>query len=258
MFIRVLHLVIAVGLTVPAAALLALARPVLARRPRTLIRLRGRVLQTWAKAVCRGLNIRVRIQGGPPEHAAKLFIVSNHMSYLDILILASVCPLAFVSKHDVADWPVIGWLAKMVGTIFVNREAKLSSMGLVDSVVEALRCGARVLVFPEGTSTDGQGLLPFKTGLFEAPARAGAVVQPIVLRYAGVNGRPLTPDARDAICWYDGTPFAEHIWRLLGLRGIRVEATFTPPVEPDASRKVLAARIRLTMDRYFRPLITES
>ncbi len=259
MSVRLIRLLTALAVTLAVAAPAILALLLTAGLPpRFQTRLKGLIFQTWGRALCRAMRIKVRIHGTLPAEAERLFLVANHCSYLDIAVLASVLTLSFVSKHDVARWPGIGLLARMIGTIFVNRAKPLSSRALVDSVVRSLERGARVLVFPEGTSTSGQGMLPFKTGLFEAPARAGAVIQPLLIRYSALNRRPLTPETRDLICWYDGTAFGEHAWRLLAAGPIEADVFFCRPVPPSASRKSLAASARSSLEEHFRPLIRSS
>jgi len=257
MAIRIFNLVFLLGVSAPIIGLMILTLGLCAWVPeKTLVRLRGFFLQNLGRAICRSLKIKVRERGfAHPVRRGKVFLVSNHLSYLDIVILASVRPVAFVSRHDVADWPVIGTLARLVGTIFINRGQKLASRKLIETVTSALHQGASVLVFPEGTSTDGQGLLPFKTALFEAAVRSGAMVQPVLLRYVKVENRPLNSSGRDLVCWYDGRSFPRHAWDLLGLRGLEVEVCFIKPIRPGSDRKALAARVRQNMSESFRPLI---
>lgn len=254
---KIINLLIVLGLTAGIVAVMILCLFPWSWLPeKTLIRRRAFFFQTWAKAVSRGLGMKVRVRGSRPRPLPdKMFFVSNHLSYLDIVVLASVRPVAFVSRHDVAGWPVVGLLARLVGTIFVNRDLRFRSRDLVRKLTESLNHGAHLLVFPEGVSTDGQGLLPFKTTLFEAPARAGAVIQPVTLRYVSVGDRPLDSETRDLICWYGGTNFIKHVWRLLGVRGIRVEVDFGRMIQPTSSRKVLARQARQSMAENFRPLL---
>jgi len=255
---RILNLVFLLGVSAPIIGLMILTLGLCAWAPeKTLVGLRGFFLQNLARAMCRSLKIKVRERGfAHLVRRGKVFLVSNHLSYLDIVVLASVRPVAFVSRHDLAGWPVIGTLARLVGTIFVHRGQKLASRKLIETVTSALHQGASVLVFPEGTSTDGQGLLPFKTALFEAAVRSGAMVQPVLLRYVKVETRPLDLSGRDLVCWYDGRSFPRHAWDLLGLRGLEAEVFFTAPIEPGADRKALAAQVRRTMAESFRPLIS--
>lgn len=254
---KIINLLIVLGLTAGIVVIMILCLFPWSWLPeKTLVRRRAFFFQTWAKAVSRGLGMKVRVRGSRPRPLPdKMLFVSNHLSYLDIVVLASVWPLAFVSRHDVAGWPVVGLLARLVGTIFVNRDLRFRSRDLVRKLTGSLNQGTHLLVFPEGTSTDGQGLLPFKTTLFEAPARTGAVIQPVTLRYVSVGDRLLDAETRDLICWYDGASFIKHAWRLLGVRGIRAEVAFGRMVQPTSPRKVLARQARQSMAENFRPLL---
>lgn len=254
---KIVNLLIVLGLTAGIVAVMILCLFLGAWLPeKTLVRRRAFFFQTWAKAVSRGLGMKVRVRGlGPRPFPDKMFFVSNHLSSLDIVVLASVWPVAFVSRHDVAGWPVAGFLARLAGTVFVNRDLRFRSRDLVRELTESLNRGAHLLLFPEGGCTDGQALLPFKTTLFEAPARAGAIIQPVTLRYVSVGDRPLDSETRDLVCWYGGTSFIKHVRRLLGVRGIRAEVTFGRMVQPASSRKVLARQARQSMAENFRPLL---
>ena len=219
------------------------------------IKIRRFITHLWAKVLALGLGMRVVVKGPrPPFDEQKLFVVSNHYGPLDIVVLASVMPLAFVSRHDLATWPGIGLLARMAGTLFANRDLKSSSKSLVDQITERLGQGAHIMVFAEGVSTDGEKLLPFKTSLFQAPVLTDAPVVPITLYYESIKGRPLTPDSRDTICWYANMPFVQHIMGVLGNRGVKVEVIFNRPFHPSASRKETAAKARSRVKQNYRPL----
>ncbi|MDY6851230.1 MAG: lysophospholipid acyltransferase family protein [Thermodesulfobacteriota bacterium] len=254
---KIINLLIVLGLTAGIVAAMILCLFPWAWLPeKKLVRRRAFFFQIWAKAVSRGLGMKVRVRGARPRpFPDKMLLVSNHLSCLDIVVLASVWPVAFVSRHDVVGWPVVGLLARLVGTVFVNRDLRFRSRDTVRELTTALNRGAHLLLFPEGVSTDGQALLPFKTTLFEAPARAGAIIQPMTLRYVSVGDRPLDSETRDIICWYGGTSFIKHVRRLLGLRGIRAEVAFGRMIQPGSPRKVLARQTRQSMAENFRPLL---
>ena len=256
MLVRIYHLITAAVITLFIVVSLSVCLIVIYPfSKKSLRRVRAWFTWIWAKMLCRGLGIKIRVMGKESGGVkGNVYLVSNHLSYLDIIVLATVRPMTFVSKHDVAAWPVIGWMTKLGGTIFVNREAKSTSYGLVETLADALAQGAPLLVFPEGTSTDGQDVLPFKTSLFEAPVRTNTTVQPMTLRYLSVGGKPLEPRLRDLLCWYGDMDFAPHAWKMLTLRGIEVEVTLGRPLEPGTARKSLAGRAREGVLENFRPL----
>ena len=126
---------------------------------------RGAWLHGWCRFACRVLGIRIRTHGSMPSSG---LLVSNHLSYLDIVVLSSIRPCVFVAKRDVARWPLFGWLAHAAGTIFVDRERRFSSPKVVNGIRDAIAGGSVVVLFPEGTSSDGSTVLPFKSALLES------------------------------------------------------------------------------------------
>ena len=228
------------GVTFGGLALLLLLR--LAERPLCGLR---RPLTPWITvAVCRmalrGLGLRTRVTGHPMRGRGAM--VANHVSWLDIYVLNAQTPLYFVSKAEVARWPGIGWLARATGTVFVTRSARDAAAQAL--LLEArLRAGHRLLVFPEGTSTDGLRVLPFKPTLFAAFFRDGLAdllqVQPVSLRYHAPPGY-----APRFHAWWGDMDFAAHLLMVLAApRGGRVEVMFHPPrpVAASPDRKALAA-----------------
>ena len=244
----------ATAMVVALMALPLLATAFLSNRNRR--RVRGFFFTLWGRLVLRCLGAKLTVSGTPPAPGQKpLFFVSNHLSYFDIPVLAAVRPLTFVSKDDVRDWPAIGLLTRFMGTVFVDRTRPLDSGGLVDLLVRELAAGGRTMIFPEGTSTKGEDLLPFKTALLEAAVRAKAYVQPMTILYKGFGDRRLTPRDRDAICWYDDMEFGPHAWDLCSRRGLRIEVIYGPVIGPGPNRKKLALLARDAVMSNFRPFV---
>src|SRR6266478_2549306 len=129
------------------------------------LRARAAWLHRWCSFACRVLGVRATTCGSMPTSG---LLVCNHLSYLDVIVLSSIGPCIFVAKRDVAAWPLFGWLARAAGTIFVDRERRLASADVVDLVREAVAGGLLVVLFPEGTSSDGSTVLPFKSALLES------------------------------------------------------------------------------------------
>ncbi|MDP2795312.1 MAG: lysophospholipid acyltransferase family protein [Sulfurisoma sp.] len=141
--------------------------------------------QRWSRRLLRGLGIELRVSGT----AADGLLVANHISFLDIFVINAVAPAAFVSKDDVRGWPLIGWLATRTDTIFLERGSRAAAQHARARLVEQLRAGRRAAVFPEGTTTIGDRVLPFHGALFQAAIDAGAPVTPLALRYTSRDGR---------------------------------------------------------------------
>ena len=166
-------------------------------------------------------------------------LVSNHLSYLDILVIAAITPAIFVSKSEVRGWPVIGWLTALAGTVFIVRERR-THVGAVNREIEAaLNDGALVVVFPEGTSTNGEEVLPFRSSLLE-PAAAGAhPIATCCLHYELEGG-----DARNEVCYWGDHTFFSHAVNLLGKRRVRATMRFGTFQRMTNDRKKLAEELR--------------
>ena len=195
--------------------------------------------------VCmRLLGLHVVVHGRPAERRPVLF-VSNHTSYLDIAILASVVDVSFVAKSEVAGWPLFGLLAKLQRTVFVDRRSTNAGRDR-RSIETRLRAGDNLVLFPEGTSNDGIHTLPFKSALFAvAGLQVGPeplIVQPVSIACTALDGIPLGRRHRWVYAWYGEMALAPHLWSLLGLGDLTVVVQFHAPVTlaQFGSRKALA------------------
>ncbi|WP_395458841.1 lysophospholipid acyltransferase family protein [Azospirillum melinis] len=204
-----------------------------------------RTLPAFYHGVCArliGLDVVVRGQraDGP------VLFVSNHSSYLDIIVLGSQIPGSFVAKSEVGSWPFFGLLARLQRTVFVERKARASVDKQRDDIGSRLDGGDSLILFPEGTSSDGNRTLPFKTALFAVAARRidgrPLTVQPISVAATRLDGIPMGFAFRPFYAWYGDMDLAPHLWQAFRLGGMTVEVEFHPPVTIDgfSSRKALA------------------
>ena len=198
----------------------------------------------WHKGVCRILGLRVIIEGQPHTDKQVIFI-SNHMSYLDIPVIGSVLKASFVAKGEVAQWPVFGFLSKLQQTAFVSRSR--TTLGNDKNNLETmLKDGRSMIIFPEGTSTDGRTVVPFKSSLFSiALADDGTDIwlQPMTLSMITVDGRdPVEQTVRDLYAWHGDMTLPPHLSGFGKSRGATIKVTFHPPVRARATpdRKILA------------------
>ena len=182
---------------------------------------RARWLQTACRQVTRSMGIRFRVEGVPP---ASGMLVSNHLSYLDILIYSAAVPCVFVSKAEVGSWPYFGFAARQGGTIFIDRTRRVSAQEVAQEMARRMADPVPILVFPEGTSSDGAQVMPFHSSLFEPAAATGAAVTAAAVRYESVGGGP----ERD-LCWYGDESFVTHLWKTLGGPGFTAQLVFGPP-----------------------------
>ncbi|MDE1902762.1 MAG: 1-acyl-sn-glycerol-3-phosphate acyltransferase, partial [Alphaproteobacteria bacterium] len=193
----------------PVQAALLLARSKLA----------ARLPAFYHRLVCRILGIAIERRGVPSPARPTLF-VANHTSYLDIEILGAAIPGSFVSKADVDGWPLFGWLARLQRTVFIDRKRR-SVARQRDALSARLHAGDQLILFPEGTSGDGQRLLPFKSALFaavtESDGAGDIAVQPVSVAYLRLDGMPLGRSYRPLFAWYGDMDLAPHLWSVLGL-----------------------------------------
>ena len=195
------------------------------------------------------LGFRVRVRGAPLCKGSVLY-ASNHVSYFDVIVLGSLLRGSFVAKSEVRSWPVFGLLATLQRTVFVERR-RARSKEHANSIADRLSAGDRLILFPEGTSNDGNRTLPFKSSLFAAvkPFRAETSshsdlrIQPISVTYTRLNGIPMGRGLRPFYAWYGDMDLLPHLLNALALGRVDVEVEFHTPVDPAKfnNRKELAA-----------------
>ncbi len=216
-----------------------------------------RISQLFHRILAKILGLRVRVHGTMATKAP-VFFVSNHTSYLDIPVLAAVIPAAFVAKSEVADWPLIGMLAKMQKTVFIERRTgKIRDQKNVLS--ERLQKGQSLIVFPEGTSTDGLSVLPFKSSLFSVVEQdAKLLVQPVSVACTCLDGIPLTRELRPYYSWYGDMTLVPHLWNVFKLGGFTVDVIFHSPVTADVfeDRKALSRYCHQQVERGIQQCLT--
>ncbi|MBP2311663.1 lysophospholipid acyltransferase family protein [Azospirillum soli] len=206
---------------------------------------RHRIPVFYHRICARIIGFDVVVRGERVAQGPVLF-VSNHSSYLDITVLGSVIPGSFVAKSEVAGWPFFGTLAKLQQTVFVERKARAGVERQRDELGARLDAGDSLILFPEGTSSDGNRTLPFKTALFAVAARRigdkPLTVQPVSITPTRLDGIPMGIAFRPYYAWYGDMDLAPHLWTVFTLGRMTVEVEFHPPVtiENFSSRKALA------------------
>jgi 1-acyl-sn-glycerol-3-phosphate acyltransferase len=232
-----LRIVAYVAITLPLLPLQALAVFFKLELARTLP-------PAYHRLVCRILGIRVAAQGEMAKNRP-LLIVGNHTSYLDIEVLGSLIPGSFVAKAEIARWPFFGWLAKLQRSVFIERRSS-KAREHKDEIEKRLLEGDVLILFPEGTSNDGNRILPFRSALFSVAERRvegeALVVQPVSLAYTRLDGMPMGRSFRPFFAWYGDMELPPHLWQMLGLGIVTAEVIFHEPVTIDrfGSRKALA------------------
>ena len=193
-------------------------------------------LQRTSRRVLKIFPLTPQVSGPVPSRG---LLVSNHLGYLDILVLSAITPAVFVSKREVKFWPVFGQFAQLGGTLFVDRERRAQVGHVNDEIQAALDGGALVVLFPEGKSSNGADVLPFKSALLEPAARRTGPLSVACIQYALNDG-----DAGGEICYWGDHTFFPHLLNLLGKRAVRVAVRFAEFPRTGAYRKTLARDLR--------------
>jgi 1-acyl-sn-glycerol-3-phosphate acyltransferase len=200
-------------------------------------------IRWWSAGLLRAVGMTVQMSGTAPRPGATL-VVANHVSWIDIAAIHAAAPHArFVSKADVLAWPLLGWLIRNAGTLFIERERKRDAVRVVHAMAEALQAGDTVAVFPEGTTGAGPEMLPFHANLLQAAIATATPVQPIVLRFADA-AQAYSP----AVEYVGETTLLQSIWRVVSARGLTAHVHVMPPVATThADRRALALHLREVM-----------
>lgn len=233
-----------------ASAILALSLTFLVLAPFHLLGLalqndlQRKVPVLFHRIVCRILGVRIH-EIGQRASAGQTLILSNHASWLDISVLSALAPVVFVAKSEVAGWPIFGTLAKLQRTVFIERERRHKTGEATAEMANRLHNGDSVVLFPEGTSSDGIRILPFRSALVGAvhhamgDGRKNIVVQPVSLAYMKFGGVPVGRALRDKVAWYGETDLVPHLLGVLAAGAVDVTVSWGEAIacDLDASRK---------------------
>ena len=202
-----------------------------------LLSRRAEWMRNSAKSLADHMRLEIRLQGVPPENGV---LISNHLGYLDILVLGSVRPTIFVSKAEVRSWPWVGWLTECAGTLFIDRESRKDVARLREGIEARLSQGVPIAFFPEGTSTGGGEFLPFRPSLLEPACSSGCMVTPAFIAYDLPEGG----DVSEEVCYWKDMTFGPHIWNLLDKPRIVASVIYGKARDPGSDRKVLAKTLQ--------------
>jgi 1-acyl-sn-glycerol-3-phosphate acyltransferase len=239
-----MYLVLQVG-----AGLLAAGQWLLGRTPSTGP-WRCRVFRAWSRCVAWIVGMSTEIVGTPPR--PPFILVANHLGYIDVILLGSQLPCVFVAKAEIAEWPVVGSLCRAVNTPFIDRMNKRDIPRVMRQIEEILNSGRGVVFFPEGTSSKGDLVRPFRSSLLEAAARAGQSVSYAALHYRTPPG---SAPAHLAVCWWGDVPFLPHLIELLKLPRFRAKLAFGAESIRETDRKALASRLHRAVLQQFRAVV---
>ncbi len=212
----------------------------------------GFISSNYYRVLCSLLRIRVRVNGQPIRDRAVLY-VSNHVSWVDIIAIGSLSPVAFVAKREVRSWPLVGITAEMQRTVFVDRNRRHQTADAVGEMVKRLSSGISVVLFAEGTSSDGNRVLPFRSALLGAVKHMAAhseaaghiLIQPMSIGYTSTHGIPLGRQHRPLVAWYGDLDFMPHIKEFIARGAVDAVVSYGEPmtIEATSDRKALTRRL---------------
>ena len=211
--------------------------------------LRAWMFRFWSRWTARIINVHMETRGTPP--VSPFFLVSNHLSYVDVILYASRLRCVFVARSDVVRWPIFGALCRLGNTLFIDRENKRDIPRVLGEIDRTMERGLGVIVFPEGTSSDGSSVLSFRPPLLEAAARARLPVSYASLTYE-TPGQEAS--AQNHVCWWGTTGFTEHLLKLFQLRRIDATIHFGAESIREGDRKILATKLWRAVVSQFRPV----
>ena len=179
----------------------------------------------YHRLLCRIIGIKIEIEGDVPKHG---LVISNHISWTDIPVLSAACPLTFIAKREVSHWPLFGWLAHLQGCEFVNRESRQSTKSSIVRLKQRLAKGETLVLFPEGTSGTGRGLLPFKSAYFGAVENTDISIILATIYYTAQQGLPLTQRQWANVSWTGDQSLLPNLWHMLRHSPLTVKVIFQP------------------------------
>jgi 1-acyl-sn-glycerol-3-phosphate acyltransferase len=199
----------------------------------------------WSRKLLSILAVSVRERNAPANLPERCLLVLNHISWLDIFVINATSPATFIAKSEIRDWPFVGWLCTLVGTLYIERGKPSAARKATRAIVAELEHGVLIAIFPEGMTTFGRSLEPFHAALFQPALDAAATLQPIALRYLDAAGA-----YTDAAGYVGETSFMESLWTILSTRGIVCELTLLAPISVDGqTRRSLAAKTEAAIAR---------
>lgn len=247
-----LRLLPCVLLTLAAFPIWLLCFPFVFWSPGLRFGLRNLIFRFWAHSLLTILRVKLTVEGTPPE--PPFFLVSNHLSYLDIIVIASQLDAAFVAKSEISGWPAVGLIFRCFDTIYIDRSTRRDIPRVLCHMEQLLASGLGIVVFPEGTSTRGAELRRFLPSLLETPARAGLEVSWAAIHYKTPAGEL---PAHLSVCWWGDAPFLPHALELASLPRVDARVVFGEETCRSEDRKELARQLHQAVSGGFVPIVDE-
>ena len=211
-----------------------------------------KIVQTFHKLLLWLVNINVEVTGERNLNNVPVLYVSNHLSYLDIPVLGATLNGRFIAKNEISTWPIIGYLSKVGNTIFINRNLRFLKKNK-SIIYDFISKGDNIILFPEGTTSDGIRVLKFKSSLLTSLEQKNILIQPIVIKYQSINGLPLNRWLKPIVAWYGDMDLKPHLINILKLFSIKAKITFLPPFNGKdfVNRKDMTSTLHHVIDSFY-------
>lgn len=224
----------------------ALIARTLIKDRKTRLQYFNKTVSSYTKKVLSTINCEISTPGFDPKMFEKenFLIISNHLSYLDILITSSILPSCFVTSVDLGETKFLGSICELGGALFVERRHRGMIEQDTKNLADTMKDGFNLVLYPEGTSTNGESVQPFKKSLLMSAVQAQKNILPICIKYLEIDGEPLSVSNRDRVCWYGDMPFATHAANMMKLKSLKVEVQFLDVINvtPESTRHELAEK----------------
>lgn len=209
---------------------------------RWIVELRSRLIRIWGVAACGILGVKVVAMGPIPKRP--FCLISNHLSYVDVIVFQRLTGCILISKTEISGWPIVGMLSRTIGTLFIDRTRAKDVVRVSAEIQDRLQAGDGIVFFPEGTSSDASRVLPFKSALLNYFSSTSYPVQHATIRYSSAHF-----DVSSRVCWWGDMTFAPHFWTLMKQRSFTCFVKFGDTGVTDSDRKVLTQKLHQIVSR---------
>jgi len=209
----------------------------------------NRCLQFWGSVIAGMLSIRVQVEGEIPE--PPFFLVSNHLSYVDIIILLKTLKTTFVAKKEVAGWPFLGFISKSIGVVFIDRKRRQDVSRVNEEISASVSDKRGLTLFPEGTTSPGASVLRFRASLLEFPAQSNLGAHYCAINYSIESG---DAEAYNTVCWWGNAPIHKHMYNLAKKSNVKATITFGSSKINESDRKILSEELHQKVSELFNPM----